>query len=314
MVEPLAGYTVGVTASLGGGSQVQLLEGLGATCHLAPLTQLMAAPFGEIARSVERFAQDPPPNLFVDTKEGLDLWLDVADTIGHGPNVRALLKSSVEVVLHEDDLEEGSSCCRLRPLLSRPTAERCEAHQLARSVAGGEVDALTFTTRLAAEQFLLAADEIGVNDHVRLALRQQVLVATLGEDVAEAFAHWPEVGVVFPEQARVGLLVAKLTSTLAERSRQVRLGRVAVVLQGRLMVEEGREPVMLSWRESQLLDLLLDQPGAVVTKATLADRMWGSGDLDLHRVEVAVGRLRKRLEPTAVGIETVVRRGYRVRP
>ncbi|MBW3646014.1 MAG: winged helix-turn-helix domain-containing protein, partial [Actinobacteria bacterium] len=40
--------------------------------------------------------------------------------------------------------------------------------------------------------------------------------------------------------------------------------------------------------------------------------VWGDESADPHAVEVAVGRLRRRLGPAAGGLETVPRRGYRL--
>ena len=50
----------------------------------------------------------------------------------------------------------------------------------------------------------------------------------------------------------------------------------------------------------------------VVSKARLARQVWGPLDGDEHVVEVTVARLRKRLGPLGQGIETVMRRGYRL--
>jgi uroporphyrinogen-III synthase len=49
-----------------------------------------------------------------------------------------------------------------------------------------------------------------------------------------------------------------------------------------------------------------------VSKARLARTVWGPTESDEHVVEVTVARLRKRLGPLGRGIETVMRRGYRL--
>ena len=67
----------------------------------------------------------------------------------------------------------------------------------------------------------------------------------------------------------------------------------------------------LTGRERQALDVLLERPGVVVSKTELLRRVWGTTTGDPHVVEVTVGRLRKRLGVAGVGIETVMRRGYR---
>jgi DNA-binding response OmpR family regulator len=71
------------------------------------------------------------------------------------------------------------------------------------------------------------------------------------------------------------------------------------------------DPVLLSDREREVLAVLSDRPGVVVSKAVLLRRVW-AGETDEHVVEVTVGRLRQRLAAAGIGIETVVRRGYRL--
>jgi uroporphyrinogen-III synthase len=58
--------------------------------------------------------------------------------------------------------------------------------------------------------------------------------------------------------------------------------------------------------------VLLEKPGAVHHKRALLERVWGDGESDEHVVEVTVGRLRQRLGSAGAGIETVIKRGYRL--
>src|SRR3954447_23186336 len=67
-------------------------------------------------------------------------------------------------------------------------------------------------------------------------------------------------------------------------------------------------------RERVLLEALAERPGAVVSKRALLRRGWGAGETDEHVVEVTIARLRQRLGVAGAGIETVIRRGYRLRP
>ncbi len=50
----------------------------------------------------------------------------------------------------------------------------------------------------------------------------------------------------------------------------------------------------------------------VVSKRALLRRVWGPGENDEHVVEVTMARLRQRLGVAGCGIETVIRRGYRL--
>ena len=71
------------------------------------------------------------------------------------------------------------------------------------------------------------------------------------------------------------------------------------------------EPLSDADRERAVFDALAHQPGAVLSKRALAERVW-AGAVDDHVVEVTIGRLRKRLGPAGASIGTVMRRGYRL--
>ncbi len=85
-----------------------------------------------------------------------------------------------------------------------------------------------------------------------------------------------------------------------------------VVERGSLTVDAGTSS-RLPERERVLLEALAERPGAVVSKRALLRRVWGPGETDEHVVEVTIARLRQRLGVAGVGIETVIRRGYRLR-
>jgi DNA-binding winged helix-turn-helix (wHTH) protein len=73
----------------------------------------------------------------------------------------------------------------------------------------------------------------------------------------------------------------------------------------------GDLEVDLPIRERRVLSILAERPGAVVGKTELLRRAWTTPP-DPHAVEVAVGRLRKRLATTGLRVEVVPRRGYRL--
>lgn len=117
--------------------------------------------------------------------------------------------------------------------------------------------------------------------------------------------------VVEPTSPRLGAMIQALASAFAERSTTMELNGVSVHVQGRLVAVGGAAPVRLTERERAVFDALAKQPGAVVSKRSLVDRVW-AGAVDEHVVEVTVARLRKRLGPAGASIDTVVRRGYRL--
>ena len=80
---------------------------------------------------------------------------------------------------------------------------------------------------------------------------------------------------------------------------------------------EGR-PVDLSRKEFDLLALLLERPGHVVTRTTCMDRLWPScSHSDSRTLDTHVKRLRRKLEPDPAHpryLLTVRGVGYRFRP
>ena len=66
-------------------------------------------------------------------------------------------------------------------------------------------------------------------------------------------------------------------------------------------------------RELRLLEVFFTSPGQVFSKSYLLDRLFSfSDDVGENAIEVCVGRIRKRLEPSDAVIETVRGLGYRL--
>lgn len=116
----------------------------------------------------------------------------------------------------------------------------------------------------------------------------------------------------FPElEARVRALLRRAKPTA---SAVVQLGRLCFDRDAR-RATIGPDPVEFSPREWALLDLLLSQRDKVVTKEQIA-QAWGADRADATReggtgsVEVYIHRLRRKLEPSGLGIRTVRGLGY----
>ena len=70
-------------------------------------------------------------------------------------------------------------------------------------------------------------------------------------------------------------------------------------------------PINLTSHEFKLLQLLMQQPGHVLTRTQLAEHIYPQdSERDSNTIEVFVGRLRKKLPPGS--IETVRGLGYRL--
>lgn len=188
------------------------------------------------------------------------------------------------------------------------------AVRLVRAIADARVDAVTFTARPAIDNLLEIAAEVGLADEVAARLGEDVAVFCVGPVCA---GHARELGidpVEEPARPRLGAMVQHLTTWFAGRERELELAGRRVRLQGRIVSVDGGEPQRLSDRERGVLSALAERPGAVQSKRALLRSVWGGAEGDEHVVEVTVARLRQRLGPAGEGIETVVRRGYRLSP
>jgi len=185
------------------------------------------------------------------------------------------------------------------------------AQSLVRAVCDGRVDALTFTARPAVENFAAIATSMNRWDAVVSACAEHLEIFCVGPVCAQGVVDIGLGTPLTPKRSRLGAMAMFVTATLSEQATSLELGGHDVVLQGRTVSVDGGEPAVLAGRERQVLDALLVRPGVVCAKESLLRSIWGRGETDTHVVEVTVGRLRQRLGPAGVGVETVIRRGYR---
>ncbi|MHB1653310.1 MAG: response regulator transcription factor [Desulfitobacteriaceae bacterium] len=76
-------------------------------------------------------------------------------------------------------------------------------------------------------------------------------------------------------------------------------------------VRKGDETIKLTMKESLLLELFLRNPGQVITKEQILDRVWGlESDVEITNVETYVHYLRKKLNLKEARIETIRGIGY----
>lgn len=228
--------------------------------------------------------------------------LDGAGAAGLCDRIEALGATVIRVPVYRWSLPEDTSA----------------AERLIRAVAERRVDAVTFTAKPAVENFLEIAGFIGLLDEVVEALSHGVDVFCVGPVCATGFDDYPTVALFVPDRHRLGAMVQQIAGRFAEHGDDIELGGARVRVQGRLLVihADGAEPqvAQLSDRERALLAVLMERPGVVHSKRDLLRRVWNGTESDEHLVEVTVARLRQRLGAAALGVETVVRRGYRVSP
>ncbi|MEM7272454.1 MAG: uroporphyrinogen-III synthase [Actinomycetota bacterium] len=365
--KPLAGYTIGVTADRRSDEQISLLAGRGAECMHGPTVRTHPLrPEAEIAAATKRLVAEPPDFVLLTTGIGVRGWLEAADALLIGEELRLVLAAS-RLLVRGPKAHGAAITAGLDVEWNAPTATTDEvigklvelaepgarvgvqidgdphrslvpeleakgydviavpvyrwslpddltkAQSLVRAVVDRRVDLVTFTARPAAENFTRVAVDLGLLGEVRAAFADDVEVVCIGHVCAEGAVDLCDEPII-PERFRLGAMVMTITSTLAARNHTVMIGGHEVALQGRMAWVEGSEPVMLTGRERQILQVLLQRGGAVMSKEQLLRSVWSGSESDEHVVEVTVGRLRRRLGPAGPGIETVIRRGYRVSP
>lgn len=190
-------------------------------------------------------------------------------------------------------------------------ADQRPAVRLAEGVISGRVHAVTFTSSPAIRSWMAIAAAAGLADALTATLSSgRVVVGCVGPLCAETAvdAGFGDGDLVVPSASRLGPVVRAVSDRLVERSCQV--GQL--VITGNV-VRCGERRVELSDIEARILAVLADRPGAVVSKVELLRDVWGDVDADPHVVEVAIGRLRRRLGPDGVSVASVPRRGYVLR-
>ena len=176
------------------------------------------------------------------------------------------------------------------------------------AVAGGGVDAVSFTSAPAAASLLSRAEVRGMREEVLAGLRGEVLSACVGPVTALPLQA-AGVDTVQPERFRLGPLVQLLCQELPGRARVLPVAGHRVELRGHAaLVDEDLRPVPPAGMA--LLRALARRPGWVVSRAELLRALPGAGR-DEHAVETAMARLRVALATPHL-IQTGVKRGYRL--
>ncbi len=72
---------------------------------------------------------------------------------------------------------------------------------------------------------------------------------------------------------------------------------------------KGHEPYRLSGKEFQMMEMLMEAPGRVISVETFMDSIWADGDADVNVVWVYISNLRRKLKTLDAGIEIHSSRG-----
>jgi uroporphyrinogen-III synthase len=185
------------------------------------------------------------------------------------------------------------------------------AIRLAEGVISGRVHAVTFTAGPAIKSWFELTADVGIADDLRARLSSgEVVIGCVGPVCLEVADECGIAGgdVVVPRTYRLGPLVRTVGERLLAKARHAG----DLVITGNV-VRCGDRRVELSDIEARILSSLAERPGTVVSKLDLLRTIWGDPDADPHLVEVAIGRLRRRLGKDGSGITAVPRRGYVLR-
>lgn len=116
---------------------------------------------------------------------------------------------------------------------------------------------------------------------------------------------------------------AELLARLHALLRRSALTRPVVLTVGDLsldpvshVVTRAGTPINLTPKEYAILEVLMRQPGEVLTRASLGERLWREDDDVNNLVDVHISHLRKKIDRESVEplIHTVWGRGYRLGP
>ncbi len=371
-LEPLAGFTVAVTADRRADEQAALLTRLGATVVHGPVIRTESVTdriaLLDAARSL---VEQRPDVVILTTAVGVRAWLTEADSVEMGDELLDVLSGPVVLARGRSvsgvamaaglDVTWTAPTGRFAELLAHLESEKFNglkpgtriavqldgsgdltmaemvtavapgldvvpvpvyrwelpedtqpAHRVIASVIDGTVDAVTFTSPPAVRNFVNLAEQMDALDAVKAALNDAtVLAVAVGPATADCLTSLGVTSPYSPRSTRLGAMVATVAHALAPQAVELKLTGSEVRVQGRLLVVAGEKPVWLTDRERAVMAALSRRPGAVVSKGELRRQVWANG-ADDHAVEVTVGRLRRRLGPASDGIETVMRRGYRL--
>ncbi len=120
-----------------------------------------------------------------------------------------------------------------------------------------------------------------------------------------------------PEEllARVEALLRRRDRSSVAETKLVSAG-LELFVEGRAVTVDGK-PVSLTAKEFDMLKMMLERPGRVLTRTAILEHVWGYGadvELDTKAVDMAMVGLRRKLGRWGERVETVRGHGYRLRP
>jgi two-component system response regulator ResD len=208
---------------------------------------------------------------------------------------RYLAREGFEVEAAEDGEQALEAVGRARPdvVILDLMLPRIDGLEVFRRMAGPSAPAVIMLTAKGEESDRIVGLELGADDYVTKPFSPREVVA------------------------RVRAVLRRASAAGDRRGPVLRFGEVDLDPERRSVAVRG-EPVHLTRKEFDLLDLLASNPRVVFTRLQLLERVWDFGwDGDSSTVTVHIRRLREKIEPDPSRprhLVTVWGVGYRFEP
>lgn len=109
-------------------------------------------------------------------------------------------------------------------------------------------------------------------------------------------------------------LLARIRALARRRENKLQSEKITV---GRLTLDpfqcaasDGAETIKFTLKETRLLELFMRNPGQVLTKEQILDRIWGlDSEVEMNNIEIYIHFLRKKINPRSTQIQIVTVRG-----
>ncbi|ETW23500.1 uroporphyrinogen-III synthase [Mycobacterium gastri] len=203
----------------------------------------------------------------------------------------------------------GAEVLPIRVYRWKPTRLGGEFDQLVAGIARRQFDAVSFTSAPAAAAVLERGRQLGTEEQLLAALRNDVHAMCVGPVTSRPLTR-NGVPTSAPERMRLGALARHIAEELPRRGSCTlnAAGHVVDIRGTCVLVDDSIKT--LSASGMAILRALARRPGDVVGRDELLTVLPGNGD-DTRAVDTAVLRLRTALGDKNI-IATVVKRGYRL--
>ncbi|MBQ7425184.1 MAG: response regulator transcription factor, partial [Lachnospiraceae bacterium] len=116
-----------------------------------------------------------------------------------------------------------------------------------------------------------------------------------------------------PKPFDMGELLARVRAMLRRKEdfapSNLTCGNLTLDRAGYELETPGHEKVHLAGREFQMMEMLMTNPGRIISVETFMDRIWADGEADVNVVWVYISNLRKKLASLGATCEIKASRG-----